>query len=246
MHSLGAILVLLGFLLMSFANGMYSGSGCGSNKPVPPAINPIKPAQTVILPGGKVVPAKGAGNQHTGGAAGDTAGGAAGETIVGTISDVNCVNNEEFIRRLNKKLVNLNLQVTVTDYVTDYNNGWVVSLIDGDNNVVANIKCFRYPKPDGSMWVGINSFTSESHRKRGLNLFLRAVVNNVLHNIFKGLDMYVYSSIANKVSLYILQTYFVIDYRVSDIKNDVVLCRSSANIDCSNIIIRRFLEKFAE
>ena len=234
MHSLGAILVLLGFLLMSFANGMYSCRGGGSKEPVPPPINPIKPAQTVILPGGKVVPAKSAGNQQTG-----------GETIVGTISDVNCV-NEEFIRRLNKKLVNLNLQVTVTDYVTDYNNGWVVSLIDDDNNVIANIKCFRYPKPDGSTWVGINSFTSESHRKRGLNLFLRAVVNNVLHNIFKGLDMYVYSSIANKVSLYILRTYFVIDYSVSDIKNDVVLCRSSANIDRSNNIISRFLEKFAE
>lgn len=235
MHSLGAILVLLGFLLMSFANGMHRGSGGGSKEPVPPPIKHIKPAQTVILPGGKVVPAKSAGNQQTG-----------GETIVGTISDVNCV-NEEFIRRLNKKLrKNSNLQVTVTDYVTDYNNGWVVSLIDDDNNVIANIKCFRYPKPDGSMWVGINSFTSESHRKRGLNLFLRAVVNNVLHNIFKGLDMYVYSSIANKVSLYILRTYFVIDYSVSDIKNDVVLCRSSANIDRSNNIISRFLEKFAE
>ena len=32
-----------------------------------------------------------------------------------------------------------NLQVTVTDYVTDYNNGWVVSLIDDDNNVIAQI-----------------------------------------------------------------------------------------------------------
>ena len=58
--------------------------------------------------------------------------------------------------------------------------------------------------------------------------------------------MYVYSSIANKVSLYILRTYFVIDYSVSDIKNNVVLCRSSANIDRSNNIISRFLEKFAE
>ena len=58
--------------------------------------------------------------------------------------------------------------------------------------------------------------------------------------------MYVYSSIANKVSLYILRTYFVIDYSVSDIKNNVVLCRSSSNIDRSNNIISRFLEKFAE
>jgi len=152
----------------------------------------------------------------------------------------------KFIDELNEALKNSDLRVTVEEYVEPYDIGWFVRLIEGDK-VIAHIRCIRYtPRTDGSTWVGINSFTLESHRNRGLNLFLRAVVMNVLHNIFKEVNMYLHSSIVNKVSLNTLRKYFVIDWRASDIKHNEILYRTYTNIDRSNEIICKFLKKIVE
>lgn len=63
-------------MCVSFSNGMYNGGGGGSKPDPIDLIDPINPAQTVILQGGTVVPAKGAGNQHTGATGGDADSGA--------------------------------------------------------------------------------------------------------------------------------------------------------------------------
>ena len=92
MNTLAVALMMLGlFLTLFFANGMTNGGG--GSKEDPPDMDPINTAQTVIMPGGAVVPAKGAGNPHTGstcggaGAGGDAGGGIDGDAGGGTDGD---------------------------------------------------------------------------------------------------------------------------------------------------------------
>ena len=111
-----------------------------------------------------------------------------------------------------------------------------------DGEEVSRIGCIEYPnKPDGSMWVGVNFFTHEQHRRKHFNLFLTAVAIKVLHCRLKDMNAFVCASIANPSSLKSLRTYFLIDWPASDLKHGVILLRTSANLERSNKVIDEFM-----
>jgi hypothetical protein len=84
-----------------------------------------------------------------------------------------------------------------------------VFLLEKKDEVVSHITCDEYFR-GGVYWVGINSFTSEPHRRHHYNLLLRAVALAVIAMLYEGKLMKIYSSIANDASLKALSKYFKI------------------------------------